>query len=144
VKLVRDRTQEALEGRNPRVTFRKGQVDRHSLLYGKMLEEALEWRLASGGGQRKHELVDMLSVLWAMCKCDGIQYVDVYHAALGKERERGGFDDMIVMEIEADDDVKTPPGVKADDWPKPPAPIKTAVNRQYTYDTMGGSYGYSG
>jgi predicted house-cleaning noncanonical NTP pyrophosphatase (MazG superfamily) len=146
VKLVRDGTQRALEGRNPHLSFKPAleQVDQDLLLYGKLMEEGMEWVTAKGEAQCKHELADILSVLWAMCKRSRVEYVDVYHAALGKERERGGFDNLIIMEVEADDDVKMPPDAKADEWPKPPASTKTPVNRQYTYDTMGGSYGYSG
>lgn len=104
-KLVRDGTEAALAGRNPRIAFDAAPShQRTELTFAKLLEEAGEWLMAEGRDQRLKELGDLQEVVWALGEVDGISETEIAMQATEKRRVRGGFSDLCVMRVEADGD----------------------------------------
>lgn len=96
-KLVRDLIPSIATGR----TFIK--ADKHSFpqyVRDKLQEELKEVLEAKTGPEKAEELADLLEVMQAFARVEGIKWNDVVHAKAKKAREKGTFEDGIVMVFE--------------------------------------------
>ncbi|WP_128925506.1 nucleoside triphosphate pyrophosphohydrolase [Bradyrhizobium guangxiense] len=92
-KLVRDRIPEKIAARQeleatktvPRSTLQ-------SFLIGKVLEEAIEVRESESSKERCVELADVIEVVRALAKLDGLTLEQVVAAANAKREKLGGFE----------------------------------------------------
>lgn len=100
-KLVRDKMEEFLEDKGASIKYVKAEPhERPTLLFNKLIEELLEWVSASDRDARLKELGDLQEIIWAMGKSDNIESTEILQQAHGKQKARGGFDELIVMTVE--------------------------------------------
>jgi predicted house-cleaning noncanonical NTP pyrophosphatase (MazG superfamily) len=94
-KLVRDRIPEIIrqDGHIP-VTHVAADDEYRQMLTAKLAEEVSEF---SESGVVE-EISDVLEVLRALCQCHGYSIEDVEQIRVNKRRERGGFEERIVLE----------------------------------------------
>lgn len=128
MKLVRDKLPNLLKERG--ITFRKGKEgERYYLLRTKLLEEVAElYAAAADKDQILKELADIYEALMAIGYAHDIPPMAIITQAVEKNKARGGFDDLMVMEI---DEGKVIPDPTA----KPAGP---------NYDHLGDGRWYSG
>jgi predicted house-cleaning noncanonical NTP pyrophosphatase (MazG superfamily) len=108
-KLIRDKTKEFLEKRNPRVVFKRAQESqRMGLLYAKLLEEVGEYMTTVGREGALKELGDIQEIIWALGEMDDITSIEIWTQAQAKRNVRGSFDDLVTMEVEIDDEEPGP------------------------------------
>ena len=97
-KLVRDNVPEMIEKRREvNLTTRTDEKVKMGFLVGKLIEEAMEVRAAPTGGMKTEELGDLLEVLRAIAKSEGIGMDKVEVATDEKRRKSGGFDKGLVL-----------------------------------------------
>ncbi len=93
-KLVRDRIPEIIEGEGKKTNMRiADQEEYFRLLKDKLVEEVDEF-LDSDSPQ---ELPDILEVVIALGSTYGLSFNDLSEMAGKKRKERGGFEDRIVL-----------------------------------------------
>ena len=93
-KLVRDRIPELLkaEGSEPRTRVAHGE-EYPALLRVKLLEEVQEFFDSGDAG----ELVDVIEVVYALAREQGLEPSQLEEQRAAKERERGGFSTQTVL-----------------------------------------------
>ena len=97
-KLVRDYVPEMIEKRHEvNLTKRTDERVKMGFLMGKLVEEAMEVRAAPTGEMKIEELGDLLEILRAIAKSEGIGMDKVEVATDEKRRRSGGFDKGLVL-----------------------------------------------
>jgi predicted house-cleaning noncanonical NTP pyrophosphatase (MazG superfamily) len=97
-KLVRDRIPELLSGRGIAHEVRVADPSElAALLQAKLSEEAAEFVAASDSQARIEELADVLEVVLALGRLDGIDRDSLEIVRAAKAAERGGFEARIVL-----------------------------------------------
>jgi predicted house-cleaning noncanonical NTP pyrophosphatase (MazG superfamily) len=98
-KLVRDRIPEVIAAHGRRCEVRAlDEGEYHAALRTKLREEVEEYLLAGDAA----ELADVLEVLLALADAEGLGRVGLEQLRAGKEAERGGFRDRLLL-VSADD-----------------------------------------
>lgn len=73
-------------------------------LKDKMFEEAKEVQLAKDKNELTEELADLLEVIYALCKAEGLCFQEIEKARIAKQKSKGSFDKKIYnayVDIEA-------------------------------------------
>jgi predicted house-cleaning noncanonical NTP pyrophosphatase (MazG superfamily) len=97
-KLVRTLIPEAIAAKGERVrTYRASGRDLERLLKEKLLEEAFEVAGATSTNDVLAEIGDVLDVIAALCTVSGTDLASVFTWAQQKRKERGGFEEGIVL-----------------------------------------------
>lgn len=100
-KLVRDKINTLFEGRKVAATFTNGDDNfAEEILHVKLLEEAGELLLCKTAEEALKECSDVQAVLWAIADQWGISPAEIMAETVSKEKGRGGFNDLLIMEIE--------------------------------------------
>lgn len=94
-KLVRDKIPEIIrqKGDMPTTEILDDDITYANALYRKLTEEYQEF-------MKNHdieELADMLEVIYAIAKHKGVSLDDLERIRLQKRKERGGFDDKVIL-----------------------------------------------
>jgi predicted house-cleaning noncanonical NTP pyrophosphatase (MazG superfamily) len=93
-KLVRDRIPEIIQASGKNACIRKAdETEYKDLLRQKLLEEVNEY-MESGSSE---ELADILEVVAALGSTHGLSFADLVEMAEKKRKERGGFEERIVL-----------------------------------------------
>lgn len=101
-KLVRDLIPEIIEKKGKRCSTRilEDSEYRHEL-HRKCQEEYHEYIAADNEKDRKEELADLLEVIYALAKVDGISLEELERVRSAKAKERGGFErKILLLEVE--------------------------------------------
>jgi predicted house-cleaning noncanonical NTP pyrophosphatase (MazG superfamily) len=97
-KLVRDLIPVKIQRGGELVTvYSAGRQELTPLIRAKVVEEALEYFWASEGTTAVEELADLLELLHAAARVRGVDFAAVERVAAEKRRERGGFEEGIVL-----------------------------------------------
>lgn len=97
-KLVRDRIPEIIESEGHQPVMRVlDDGDYRIALLAKLVEEAQEARAASAE-DLPSELADIMEVLRALVKAEGLIWEEILSVATRKRAEHGGFEDRIFLE----------------------------------------------
>ena len=97
-KIVRDKIPERIAQRKEaEVTRQIPSSLRKGFLTSKLLEEALEVRNAQSLAEKRAELGDLLEVVRALIKSEGLSFEDVVSEADEKKQKAGGFDKGLVL-----------------------------------------------
>jgi predicted house-cleaning noncanonical NTP pyrophosphatase (MazG superfamily) len=97
-KLVRDRIPDFIESEGHQPVMRVLDDDEYRIaLLAKLVEEAQQARAASAG-DLPSELADIMEVLRALVKAEGLVWEDILAVATRKRAESGGFEDRIFLE----------------------------------------------
>ncbi|MBL8550448.1 MAG: nucleoside triphosphate pyrophosphohydrolase [Hyphomonadaceae bacterium] len=97
-KLVRDKIPDRIASRHEAgVTQEVPPSLQPGFLTAKLIEEALEVRLASTSADRKTELADVLEIVRALAQLSGFALEDVIAAAAAKREKAGGFEKGLVL-----------------------------------------------
>ncbi len=93
-KLVRDRIPEIIKESGKNACIRKAdEAEYKHLLRQKLLEEVNEF-MESGSSE---ELADILEVVAALGRTHGFSFADLVEMAEEKRKDRGGFEERIVL-----------------------------------------------
>lgn len=93
-KLVRDRIPEIVQASGKNACIRKAdEAEYKHLLRQKLLEEVNEF-MESGSSE---ELADILEVVAALGRAHGFSFADLVEMAEEKRKDRGGFEERIVL-----------------------------------------------
>jgi predicted house-cleaning noncanonical NTP pyrophosphatase (MazG superfamily) len=93
-KLVRDRIPEIIKESGKKAAIRiADEAEYKHLLRQKLLEEVNEF-LESGSSE---ELADILEVVAALGRTSGLSFADLVEMAEEKMKDRGGFEERIVL-----------------------------------------------
>ena len=93
-KLVRDRIPEIIECSGKKAAIRAaGEAEYKQLLRQKLLEEVNEY-MENGSSE---ELADILEVITALAGTHSLSFADLVRMAEEKRKERGGFEERIVL-----------------------------------------------
>jgi predicted house-cleaning noncanonical NTP pyrophosphatase (MazG superfamily) len=96
-KLVRDLMPAQIESRRESTrVYRATTEELVVLLKLKAVEESLELRWAQGDAEME-ELADLLEVIRAICRAKGTDFAELLTVADDKQRERGGFDEGLML-----------------------------------------------
>ena len=91
----------------PQIIKRKGQMptcrtaepsERHNFAVQKLWEEVREYADAKTRGEKLGELVDILEIVRLLCRVDKIFFKEVENARKKKAKERGTFDEWVILE----------------------------------------------
>lgn len=97
-KLVRDKIPNIIENKGEYALTRiLTDEEFDAALSEKLLEEATEIINASTMEEITEELADLLEVIYAKAKANGIRFLDVELARQRKKSSKGGFDDKIFL-----------------------------------------------
>lgn len=98
VKIVRDKIPARIAQRQEaEVTRKLPESIQKNFLISKLLEEALEVRNAQARDEKTLELADLLEIVRALARLDGISIEEVTKAADEKRLKAGGFDEGLVL-----------------------------------------------
>ena len=98
VKIVRDKIPSRIAQRKEaEVTRRLPESIQKNFLISKLLEEALEVRNAETSDEKTLELADLVEIVRALARLDGISIEEVTKAADEKRLKAGGFDEGLVL-----------------------------------------------
>lgn len=102
-KLVHNRTEDRLTGRDPKIEFTKASSEEaEELLFSKLVEEGMEWMFAKERDRRLMELGDVLCVIFGMGQVDGIEPMEIMAQAFNKQTDVGDLSDLVTMTITLD------------------------------------------
>lgn len=119
MKLIRDLTQFFLEKDGAKLRFRRAsESQRRSLLNQKLFEEVVEYSFAEGNEAKQKELADILEALHSLAALDNIPWNNIEVQTLRKHAARGGYDNLIVMDVVIDEDKHPAPKVIGETWDK--------------------------
>jgi predicted house-cleaning noncanonical NTP pyrophosphatase (MazG superfamily) len=134
-KLVRDLVPVKIERRGElATTYSADRAELRELIKAKMIEEAIEYYWAPDARSTVEELADLLELLHAAARVNGLDFAAVTEAAQTKRTERGGFENGIVL-IETRDTASEQGGYRVDQLRSPPpvaAPMRTSRRRAST------------
>lgn len=100
-KLVRDRIPEIISASGATSRVRRADHEEYiSLLRNKLVEEAHEARSADTPDDTLRELADVYEVVLSLAAALGFTPADVEDARISKHRERGGFSQAFVLELQ--------------------------------------------
>jgi predicted house-cleaning noncanonical NTP pyrophosphatase (MazG superfamily) len=99
-KLVRDRLKEIFEGLDIAISTRIMEEEEYlARIQDKLLEESHEVLRSKNQAELCEELGDLMEVMLAIAKVNGLTWSDVEESRLKKHQEKGGFDDKIYCEF---------------------------------------------
>jgi predicted house-cleaning noncanonical NTP pyrophosphatase (MazG superfamily) len=97
-KIVRDKIPARIAQRKEaEITRKLPENIQKNFLISKLLEEALEVRNAEARNEQTLELADLLEIVRALARLDGISIEEVVKAADEKRAKAGGFDEGLVL-----------------------------------------------
>lgn len=97
-KIVRDKIPAKIAQRKEaEVTRKLPENIQKNFLISKLLEEALEVRNADARNEKTFELADLVEVVRALARLDGISFDEVTKAADEKRLKAGGFDEGLIL-----------------------------------------------
>jgi predicted house-cleaning noncanonical NTP pyrophosphatase (MazG superfamily) len=97
-KIVRDKIPARIAQRKEAELTRKLPENiQKNFLISKLLEEALEVRNAEARNEKTLELADLVEIVRALARLDGISFDEVTRAADEKRLKAGGFDEGLVL-----------------------------------------------
>ena len=97
-KLVRDKIPTRIaERREAEITRKLPESIQKNFLISKLLEEALEVRNAEDRQEKTLELADLLEIIRALARLDGISMNEVTDSADQKRAKAGGFDEGVIL-----------------------------------------------
>lgn len=98
-KLVRNNIPWIIRKKGQTATCRKAEFgERRNYAVQKLWEEAREYTDAKTKAEKIGELADMLEVVRLLCKVDKIFFKEVENERKKKAKERGTFDEWIILE----------------------------------------------
>lgn len=97
-KLVRDKIPEIIKGNGETPVTRELDLEEYKLALETKLQEECKEVIMASGEERVEEIADVIEVLRALAKLEGVQLTNVLDVAENKNIRRGAFEKRIFLE----------------------------------------------
>ncbi len=99
-KLVRDKIPEMIVAKGEKAVFYRAEGSEYrEALWLKLFEECEEFRIAGDRQNAAEEAADVLEVITAICRLNGVTMAEVAACGEKKRQQRGGFDEGYILEL---------------------------------------------